>query len=136
MAVRIQVVTHFILEWFEATFFASSLYVLALCDQKSPLSKNPSMHLAVHVGQAEVAAAVAVGQPLVIQAHQVQDRGVQVVDVHAVLDGLHAELVGGAVDDAALDAAAGQPHREAQAVVVAALGPFGRTASGRTRRPR
>ena len=44
-------------------------------------------HAAAHVGQAEVAAAVAVGQPLVIEAHQVQDRGVQVVDVHAVLDG-------------------------------------------------
>ena len=71
-----------------------------------------------------------------VEAHQVQDRGVQVVDVDPVLDGLQAELVGRAVDHAALDAAAGQPHREAQAVVVAALRPFGGRASGRTRRPR
>ena len=37
-------------------------------------------HPAVDVGQAEVAAGVAVGQPLVVEAEQVQDRGVQVVD--------------------------------------------------------
>ena len=45
----------------------------------------------------------------------------EVVDVDRVLDGLEAELVGGAVDVAALDAAAGQPHGEAVVVVVAAV---------------
>ena len=40
-------------------------------------------HLAMHVGQAEVAAGVAVGETLVVEAQQVQDRGVQVVDVDA-----------------------------------------------------
>ena len=65
--------------------------------------------LPVHVGQAEVAALEAVGQPLVVDAEQVQHRGVQVVDVDDVLDGVVAELVGRAVGDAALDAAAGQP---------------------------
>ena len=59
-------------------------------------------HVAVHVGQAEVAAGVAVGELLVVEAEQVQDRGVQVVDVDAVFDGLEAELVGGAVDVAAV----------------------------------
>ena len=49
---------------------------------------------AVHVGQAEVAAAVAVRQLLVVEAQQVQDRRVQVVDVDPVLDRLEAELVG------------------------------------------
>ena len=58
-------------------------------------------HLAVDVGQAEVAAGVAVGELLVVEAEQVQDRGVQVVDVDLVLDGGEAELVGGAVDVAA-----------------------------------
>ena len=42
-----------------------------------------------------------------------------------LLDGLHAQLVGRAVDEAPFDAAAGQPHREPQAVVIATLGPFG-----------
>ena len=35
---------------------------------------------------------------LVVQAEAVQDGGVQVVDVGAVLDGVQADLVGGAVD--------------------------------------
>ena len=39
----------------------------------------------MHVGQPEVAALEAVGQPLVVEAEQVQDRGVQVVDVDLVL---------------------------------------------------
>ena len=51
-------------------------------------------HFAVHVGQAEVAALEAVGQPGVVEAQQVQDRGVQVVDVDAIFDGVEAELVG------------------------------------------
>ena len=44
----------------------------------------------------------------------------QVLDVEAVLDGGAAEFVGLADADAALDAAAGHPHREAVGVVVAA----------------
>ena len=44
----------------------------------------------------------------------------QVVDVHDVFDGLVAEFVGGAVDRASLDAAAGQPDGKAPVVVVAA----------------
>ena len=39
------------------------------------------MHdFALDVGQAEVPAVVKIGQPLVIEAQQVKDRGVQVVD--------------------------------------------------------
>ena len=58
--------------------------------------------MAVDVGEAVVAAAVAVGQSLVIEAHQVQDRRVQVVDVDLVLHGVPAEFVGGPVDMAAV----------------------------------
>ena len=47
-----------------------------------------------YVGQAEVAALEAVGQLLVVQAEQVQDRRLQVVDVDAVLGDVEAELVG------------------------------------------
>ena len=43
-------------------------------------------HLAMHVGQAEVAALVAIGQPRVVDAQQVQDRGVQVMDVDGVAE--------------------------------------------------
>ena len=37
----------------------------------------------------------------VVEAQQVQDRGVDVVDVGVVLDGVQADLVGRAVDGAA-----------------------------------
>src|SRR5262249_24533403 len=74
----------------------------------------------VDVGQAEVAAGVAVGELLVVEAEEVEDRGVEVVDVDLVRDRGEAELVGGAVDVAAAGAAAGQPHRESVMVVVAA----------------
>ena len=46
------------------------------------------------VGEAEVAALEAVGQLRVVEAEQVQDRRLQVVDVDLVLDGGEAELVG------------------------------------------
>src|SRR5262249_39338679 len=42
------------------------------------------------------------------------------LDVAAVSDGEVAELVGLAMADAALDAAAGHPHREAVGIVIAA----------------
>ena len=51
----------------------------------------------MHVGQAEVAAGVAVGERFVVEAQQVEDGGVQVVDVDRLLDGFEAEFVGGAV---------------------------------------
>ena len=62
---------------------------------------------AADVGEPKVAAAVAVGQPFVIQAHEVQDRGVQVVNMHAIFDRLHAQFVGRTVNEASLDAPAG-----------------------------
>src|SRR5579871_6880240 len=74
--------------------------------------------VAVDVGEAEVATGVAVGQLRVVEAEQAQDRGVQVVDVDRILHRLEAELVGGAVDLAALDAPAGHPHCKAVVVVV------------------
>ena len=41
-------------------------------------------HFAGDIGEAEAAAVVGVGQPLVIDPEQVQDRRVQVVDVDGV----------------------------------------------------
>ena len=55
---------------------------------------------AADVGQAEVAALEAVGQPQVVEAEQVEDRRLDVVDVDAVLDAREAELVGLAEGDA------------------------------------
>src|SRR5437016_5937524 len=57
-----------------------------------------------------------------VEAQEVEDRGVDVGDIMAVLDGVEAQLVGGAMDNAPLDAATGQPDREAVVMVVAAVG--------------
>ena len=51
----------------------------------------------MHVGQAVVAALEAVREPRVVEAEQVQQRGVQVVDVDRVGDDVEAEIVGLAV---------------------------------------
>ena len=75
----------------------------------------------VDVGQPFVAAVQVIGHPAVVEAQQVEDRGVQVGDLDAVFDGVIAQLVGGAVSLAAFDAAAGQPQAEALLVVVAAI---------------
>src|SRR5260221_434204 len=64
--------------------------------------------------------ALAVGEPLVVEAQEVQDGGVQVVHVDLVLHGLVAELVGRSEGVAGLDAGAGEPDGEAVGVVVAA----------------
>ena len=53
-----------------------------------------------------------------------QERGVQIVNVHAIFDGPQAQLVGRADHLPAADAAAGHPHREAGRVVVAAVAFF------------
>ena len=72
------------------------------------------------VGQPLFAAVGVVDEPVVVEAEEVQDRRLEVVGRDDVLDRAVADLVGGAVGHAALDAAAGQPDREALAVVVAA----------------
>src|SRR5678816_4368913 len=47
------------------------------------------------------------------------------MDVDPVLDRLEAELIGGAVHDAALDSTTRKPRGEAKAVMVAPFGPLG-----------
>ena len=47
-----------------------------------------------HIGQAERAAVVLEGEAFVIETHQVEHRGVQVVDVDLAFDAVVAEVVG------------------------------------------
>ena len=60
--------------------------------------------MSMNVGQPALGAVVVVGEGFMVQAEEVQDGGVEVVDVHHVLDGLIAERVGGAEAESALDA--------------------------------
>ena len=74
----------------------------------------------MHVGEPEIAAGVTVGQLLVVKAHEVEHRGVEVMDTRRVLYSLEAEIIGGPVHRAATNASAGHPNGEAVMVVVAA----------------
>ena len=75
----------------------------------SALRQQFANHPAVNVGQAAVDAVVAEREPLVIDAQQVQHRGVQVVEVDLVLHRIIAVIVGGAVPVAGFYAAASEP---------------------------
>ncbi len=63
-------------------------------------------HDSGHVGQTEIAPAIAISQPLVIEAEQMEDGRVEIVDVHAVFDGVVGDVVRGAVNELSLEAAA------------------------------
>src|SRR5262245_5749830 len=82
-------------------------------------------HLAVHVGQAEVAAGITVGKSRMIHAELIQECRVEIVDRYAVLNCLEAEFVGSTIGEAAFEAPAGDPHGETVGVVVAAVPAFG-----------
>jgi hypothetical protein len=77
------------------------------------------MHSPFDVGQPHVAAGVAEGEAFVVEAEQVQDRGVPVVDVQLVDHRFVTEVVGGSVLDTTLHSAAGHRGCESRVVVVA-----------------
>ena len=55
------------------------------------------------VGQAEVAALEAVGQSRVVESQEMQDRRVEIVNVHGVARDVESELVRLAVGDSRLE---------------------------------
>src|SRR6185295_9336057 len=75
-------------------------------------------HVPMHVGQAEVAPGAAEGEFFVIETEQGQNRGMKIVHVNFVLDGLEAELIGRAVDVAAPNTASRHPHGETVMIMV------------------
>ncbi len=74
----------------------------------------------MNVGEAAVDAVLADRELLVIDSHEVEDSGVDVVDVGFIDDGVVADLVGFTIADAAFDSAAGHPGGEAMGLVIAA----------------
>lgn len=75
----------------------------------------------VDVGEAEVATTVSVGEFFVIEAHEVEHGGVEVVDVDFVFNGGKAEVVGCSVHVTTFHAAPCHPGGEAVVVVIAAI---------------
>ncbi len=81
-------------------------------------------------GEFHVQAAELKGEALVIDAHAMEDGRVEVAEVYAVLGDIVGEVIGHPVFEARLDAAAGQEHREATAMVVASAGWIAEAALG------
>ncbi len=78
--------------------------------------------MAMHVCEAAVDAVVADGELRVVDAQQVQDCGVDVVDLSGVfaVERFIAPLIGEAVSRASLDAPAAEPVGEDERVVASA----------------
>src|SRR5690349_18471161 len=77
---------------------------------------------AINVRQPKIPTAESIRQPLVIESKEVQDRGMQIVHVHLVLNCEVTEVIGGAVAVARLHPAARQPDRVSMRVVIPARG--------------
>lgn len=75
----------------------------------------------MHIGQPNVSAAVAVCELLLIEAHEMENRCVEIVNVHFVFDGVPSEVIGGAVNVAALHATARHAQRIAVRVMLATV---------------
>lgn len=88
--------------------------------QSAELCQHVFDDVAVDVGEAAFEAVVIVGQFLVVQAHQVQERGIKVVDAGFVHCGFESEFVALTVAVAFLDSGAGEKASERVGVVIAA----------------
>ncbi len=66
-------------------------------------------HVSKDICQSEVPSAGKVGEIFVVQAHQVQHRGPEIIDGGDLVHGVIAEIVRCAVDRAAFHTAARQP---------------------------
>ena len=74
----------------------------------------------MNISQAELAALIRVGEPLVIEAEALQNSSLEIMDMNLVLDHLKPEIVRGSVCQSGLDAPTRQPHRECLRMMIAA----------------
>src|SRR5262249_16612944 len=97
-------------------------YQLSASKRFLPLGQQLLDHPRVlHPSQPLVQSLVLVAEALVVETQKVQDRGMEVADVHRVLDDVVREIVGFTVNGARPGAAAGQPHSKAARMMVAAV---------------
>ncbi len=75
----------------------------------------------MHIGQPVVAAPEAIRQSTMVDAGEVQNSGVEVVDVNWIFEDIEGVVVGSADALAGFDASPGQPGREAASVMVASV---------------
>ena len=74
----------------------------------------------MHISQAIIAAGVVEGEAFVIEAEEMQDGGLQIMNVHGPLGDVEAQFIGGAKGEAAFNTTAGEPEAEGLRMVIAA----------------
>ena len=99
------------------------------------LQQNVLDYLSVYVGQAEVSPRVSVRQAFVVQAHEVQDGRMEVVDVGSIFDGSQPKYIGSAIAETGFDSATGHPDRETVVIVVTPFLAFGSRGSAKFSSP-
>jgi hypothetical protein len=67
-------------------------------------------HSPVNISQPEITPGVAVRKLIVVEPQQIENQGVEAMDVNPVDGGGEAKLVGGAMDVTNASAVAGKPH--------------------------
>ena len=102
-----------------------------LIDPRLGSGQNARYDISTDIRQAEVAALERGCQLHVVDAHQVQHSGVQVVDVHWVFDDIVGEVIGLAVCSARFDAATRHPDCESVGMMIAPEGLRGDLALGK-----
>ncbi len=92
------------------------------------LAQDAFDDMSADVGEAETAALVFVNELLVVDAHEVHERGLEVMHMYGVFDDVVAEVVGLAIAEAGFYACSGHPHAETAWVMVASVIVFGELA--------
>ena len=77
-------------------------------------------HVAMHIRQTEIATLEAERQFQMIEPQEMEDRRLEIMDMHAILRGSESQFVGRADVCSGPYAAAGEPHGEGVDVVIAA----------------
>ncbi len=88
--------------------------VLVLAEERTygtPMHSRKDIlhHVSVHIREPIIAPAMAIRQPRVIKTEQMKNGGVEIVDMHLVLDHRCSDVIRGAIAEAAFHAAAGEP---------------------------
>ncbi len=89
------------------------------------LTKDRSDHFARKIREAVIAAGVAEREALMVQPHEVEHCGMQIVHVDFVVDRAKTKVIGSTVRHTAFDTTACKPHGEAPMVMVAPIAVFG-----------
>lgn len=78
----------------------------------------------MYIGESEVSSRMPEGEPLVIEAEEMQNRRMQIMNMHFVMSCLESKLIRFAVRHAPFDTAPCHPHREAMVIVISTITVF------------